>query len=335
MEWLFGLMLISFFVTLALVVPFIDVLYRLKFRRTRELAKQQKVDPERPMFDKMHKHKVGTPVGGGFLVIVVTLFLFVVLVPTLGADGGYKMFALVAAFLGFGLLGLYDDVHKFFQFKQDGRWGLKMRYKFVIQWVLAILIGWMLYHGMGFNNLYILGHNFYLGFAYIFFAAFVIVAFSNAFNITDGLDGLSGGLLIITLSGFLIVASSFVDLTLQLFIGIWLGAMFAFLYFNIFPARIWLGDVGALAFGAALGVISLMTAKPIPMAIVGGVFVIELLSSGLQILSKKYRGKKLFPIAPFHLWLQMRGWSEPTIVMRMWVFGVVCAVFGVWLSLVA
>lgn len=334
MQWLLGLMLISFFITAALVVPFIDILYKLKFRRTRELNKRDKIDPERPMFDKMHKHKVGTPVGGGLLIIIVTLVLYVFLVPTLGAEGGYKMLALVVALLGFGLLGLYDDIHKFFQFKQAGRWGLKMRYKFIIQWVIALIIGCILYYGIGLNNLYIAGHNFYLGFAYIFFAAFVIVAFSNAFNITDGLDGLSSGLLIITLSGFLVIASSFVDLTLQLFIGIWLGAMFAFLYFNIPPARIWLGDVGALAFGATLGVISLLTAKPLTMAVVGGVFVIELLSSGLQILSKKYLKRKLFPIAPFHLWFQMRGWSEYTIVMRLWVLGMVFTVFGVWLSLV-
>ena len=334
MQWLFGLMLLSFFVTLALVVPFIDILYKLKFRRTRELASKQKVDPERPLFDKMHKHKVGTPVGGGLLVIIVTLVMFVFLVPTLGAEGGFKMLALVMSFVGFGLLGLYDDIHKFFQFKQEGRWGLKMRYKFIIQWVIAISIGAVIYYGIGLNNLFIAGYNFYLGFAYIFFAAFVIVAFSNAFNITDGLDGLSSGLLIITLMGFLIIANTVVDLTLQLFMGIWLGAMIAFLYFNISPARVWLGDVGALAFGATLGVISLMTAKPLTMAVVGGVFVIELLSSGLQIISKKYRGKKLFPIAPFHLWLQMRGWAEATIVMRMWILGIVFAVFGVWLALV-
>lgn len=334
MQWLFGLVLLSFVITSALVVPFIDLLYKLKFRRTRELAKNAKADPDRSVFDKLHKHKIGTPVGGGILVILVTVVLFSILVPTLGADTGPKMVALLMAFLGFGLLGLYDDVHKFFQFKQRGRWGLKMRHKFIIQWVIGLAIGYVIYSGLSYNNVYIAGQNLYLGFVYIFFAAFVIVAFSNAFNITDGLDGLSGGLSIITLVGYLFIASSTLDLTLQIFIGIWLGAMFAFLYFNIHPARIWMGDVGALAFGAALGVISLLTAKPVAMAVVGGVFVIEFLSSGLQILSKKFLRRKLFPIAPFHLWLQMRGWTEPTIVMRLWILGAVFTFFGVWFALV-
>jgi phospho-N-acetylmuramoyl-pentapeptide-transferase len=306
-------------------------LYRLKFRRTRELVKG--TDKDKPIFDQMHKHKIGTPVGGGLLVIFVTILLSLILPPTMGYSGGVALFSLVVALLGFGALGLYDDIHKFFQFKQTGRWGLKMRWKFVIQWVIAIFIGYLLYQFGNIENVFIPGlGNFQLGFAYIFYAAFVIVAFSNAFNITDGLDGLSGGLLLICLLGFLVIASSLVDPTLQVFLGIWIGSLFAFLYFNVYPARFWMGDVGALAFGAALGVVALLTAKVLAMFIIGGVFIIELLSSATQLLSKRFLGRKLWPIAPFHLYLQKIGWEEPKIVTRLWLIGAIFAIFGVWLA---
>lgn len=328
MEKLLGLVLLSFFITALLVVPFIDLLYKLKFRRTREKSK----GTEKSLFDKLHGHKIGTPVGGGLLVIFVTVILSIFLTPAMDVDGGGRLWALLFALTGFGLLGLYDDIHKFFQFKQKGVWGLKMRWKFAIQWVLALIIGSILYY-LGYDNMYVpLLGNFLLGPAYIAFAAFVIVSFSNAFNITDGLDGLSGGLLIICLIGFLVIASSQVDPTLQIFLGIWLGSMFAFLYFNVYPARIWMGDVGALAFGAALGVVALLTAKVLAMVVIGGLFIVEVASSAIQLISLRLRKKKVFPIAPLHLYLQTIGWEEPKIVMRFWLIGAIFAIFGVWLS---
>jgi phospho-N-acetylmuramoyl-pentapeptide-transferase len=316
-----------------LVVPFINLLYKLKFRR----RVQETLD--QPIFNKLHNHKAGTPVGGGLLVILVTVFLSFFIMPliALPLDGQY--FALIAAMLGFGALGLYDDFRKFFNKENSGVWGLRMRQKFIIQWVIALAIGAILYYTMGYDNLYITGlGNFNLGVAYIFFAAFVIVSFSNAVNIADGLDGLAGGLTVICLFGFLVLVSLviggniLINPTLQTFLGIWIGSMFAFLYFNVFPARIWMGDVGALAFGAAIGVVALLTAKVFAMVIVGGVFVIEIGTSALQILSKKYRKKKLFPIAPLHLYLQKIGWEEPKIVMRFWLIGAIFAIFGVWLA---
>jgi phospho-N-acetylmuramoyl-pentapeptide-transferase len=332
MDKLLGLVLLSFVITALLVVPFIDLLYRVKFRRTRELSKGDEKLDDKKTFDRLHKHKIGTPVGGGLLVILVTVLLSSLLSPILGLNNGGALFSLLLALIGFGALGLYDDIHKFFQFKQTGRWGLQMRWKFLIQWIIALIIGYVLYT-MNFDNIYIpkLG-NFILGPAYVFYAAFIIVSFSNAFNITDGLDGLSGGLLIICLFGFLYIASSFVDPTLQVFLGIWIGSLFAFLYFNIYPARFWMGDVGALAFGAALGVVALLTAKVVAMVVIGGVFILEVSSSGTQILSKRFLKRKLWPVAPLHLYLQSLGWEEPKIVMRFWLIGAIFAIFGVWLA---
>jgi phospho-N-acetylmuramoyl-pentapeptide-transferase len=211
---------------------------------------------------------------------------------------------------------------------------LRMRQKFVIQWILGLVVGAIMYFVLGYDNLFVPGlGNFNLGIAYVAFAAFVVVAFSNAVNITDGLDGLAGGSLVICLLGFLVLASSLVNPTLQVFLGIWIGSMFAFLYFNVYPARIIMGDVGALAFGAALGVVALLTAKVFAIVIIGGIFIVELLSSAIQLTSKRYLHKKLFPVAPLHLYLQTRGWEEPKIVMRFWLIGAIFVFFGVWLSL--
>ena len=142
-------------------------------------------------------------------------------------------------------------------------------------------------------------------FLFIPFAAFVIVSFANAFNIADGLDGLSSGLLLICLAAFLAISSNQLDRPLGIFIAILMGSVGAFLYFNIYKARIWLGDVGSLSLGAVLAVIGLLTGKIIALAFIGGVFVIEISSSLIQIFAKKFFHKKVFPVSPFHLMVKL------------------------------
>jgi phospho-N-acetylmuramoyl-pentapeptide-transferase len=163
----------------------------------------------------------------------------------------------------------------------------------------------------------------------------IIVSFSNAYNISDGLDGLSTGLLTICLAAFLALASTVFDVTLATFVGIWIGALFAFLYFNIFPARIYLGDAGAYGFGATLAVVGLMTGKIFGLTVIGAMYIIIILTSMIQIFSKKFLHKKVFPIAPIHLYFRYLGWEEPKIVMRFWLAGVVFAVLGLWLALLS
>jgi phospho-N-acetylmuramoyl-pentapeptide-transferase len=162
----------------------------------------------------------------------------------------------------------------------------------------------------------------------------VIVAFVNAFNIADGLDGLASGLLLISLLAFLTINSQQLDQSLGIFISILIGSVAAFLYFNIYTARLWLGDVGSLSLGAALAIIGLLTGKTLALAVIGGVFVLEIGSSLLQLLSKKYRHKKILPAAPLHLYLQKRGWEEPKIVMRAWLIGFFFAVLGVYIAFI-
>ena len=341
MVQILGLVLLSFFVISLLIVPYINLLYRI--RLTRQHQKTRDIFEARTViFDRLHSHKAGIPVGGGTLIIFVVTFLYLVVVnlaPFFGVERTSiypfkkEVQILLFTFLSFGALGLYDDLRKTFGFKRANFWGIRFRYKFLIQWVLAFIIASMLYFGLGIN---IVNIRFFdiinLGLMYIPFAAFTIVAFTNAVNISDGLDGLASGLLLICLAAFLVMSSSILDTTLSVFLGLWIGSLIAFLYFNIWPARIMLGDVGALSFGATLAVTGLLLGKPIGLAVIGGMFVIEVVSSLIQILSKKIRKKKVFEVAPLHLWVQYKGWQEPKIVFRFWLAQLVLAIFGLWLS---
>lgn len=336
-----GLVIFSFLVTSVLVVPFINLLYKLKFyRRVQKTTDAQ--GQRTKIFDKFHNAKAGTPVGGGLLVIAATFLLYLILFPILSFLGTYirtaykmtdELNVLFFTFVSFGLLGFYDDIKKFFGFEKTGFFGLRMRHKFIIQWVLAFVISALMYFNLKIDiiNIPSLG-VLRLGPIFIPLAAFVIVSFANAFNITDGLDGLSSGLLLICLFAFWILSHTSLDTPLSVFIALWIGSLVAFLYFNIYPARIILGDVGALSFGATLAVVGLLIGKVVALAIIGGIFIVEGASSLIQILSKKFFKKRAFTVAPFHLWLQNQGWEEPKIVMRAWLAGIMLAVLGLWLA---
>ena len=338
-----GLLIFSFAITSILIVPFINLLYKIKFLR----AEQKTTDfqgSRASIFDKFHRQKAGTPVGGGLLIILIVFILYVFLFPLLSHLGVYvtavfpikeELNILFFTFISFGILGLYDDVMKFFGFKKTGFFGLRLRHKFVIQWALALIVAVLLSQNLKIDFIYIPYFGiFKLGWLYLPLAAAVIVAFANAFNITDGLDGLSAGLLMICLFAFWFISHTVLDTPLSVFLALWLGSLIAFLYFNVYPARVFLGDVGALSFGATMGVIGLLLGKVAALVIIGGLFVFEGGSSLLQILSKKILGRKLFACAPFHLWLQNKGWEEPKIVMRAWLAGIMLAIFGLWLAVI-
>ncbi len=335
MAQLLGLTLLSFFITGILLIPFIDFLYKIKLRR----QKQKTVDmfnKPTPVFDKFNNWKVGTPFGGGILIIVVVTVL------TLWAYGlfnidvkPWELFVILFTFIGFGTLGLYDDAKKLVIGKKASFFGLRFRYKFSIQWILAIIIASVLYKELGYDFVFVRGFGqATLGYLFIPFAAFVIVAYANAFNIADGLDGLASGLLLICLVAFLAITSNLLNQPLGIFIAILMGSIAAFLYFNIYKARIWLGDVGALSLGAVLAIIGLLTGKIIALVVIGGVFVIEIASSLIQILAKKFLGRKIFPVAPFHLWLLRLGWDEPKIVARAWLAGFFFAILGLYIAFI-
>lgn len=338
-----GLVIVSFIITSLVIVPFIDMLYRLKFQRQKQVT-MDAMGVRTSIFDKFHKHKAGTPVGGGLLVILVVTFLFGIMFYLLSLSGRsivqvyplYKeIFVIFFTFISFGILGLYDDIKKFFGFKKSKFFGMRLVHKFALQWILAFIISFMLYSWLGISFLHVpfLGIV-QMGWLFVPFAALTIVSFTNAVNITDGLDGLASGVLMICLVGFWILSASILDTPLSMFISLWIGSLIAFLYFNVYPARIFMGDVGALAFGASLAVSGLLLGKVIGLVVIGGVFFVEVLTSAVQLLSKKFLGRKYFPVAPFHLYLQQMGWEEPKIVMRAWLAGIILTIIGLWISVV-
>ncbi|MBU2051919.1 MAG: hypothetical protein U1C50_00820 [Patescibacteria group bacterium] len=343
MALLLGLLIFSFVITAILLVPFINLLYKLKFTRQFQVTRDA-FNRKTPIFDRFHQHKRGTPVGGGFLMIAIVSLLFFLLFPLakyLGVSVTHvypinaEVHVLFFTFLSFGLLGMYDDMMKFFHFDKSGFFGLRLRHKFLIQWILGLIIGLMLYINLGIDLLYIpFVSTLHLNWLYVPFAATVVVAFANAVNVTDGLDGLAGSVLMVALFAFWFLSASILDTPLSFFLALWLGSLIAFLYFNINPARLWLGDVGALAFGATFAVVGLLLGKVMALLIIGGIFVAEVLSSLLQLLSKRFRRKKLLPVSPLHLWLQLSGWEEPKIVSRATFASIMLAIFGVWLALI-
>lgn len=338
-----GILIFSFLITSILVVPFINLLYKLKMTRRKEGGGGEKES----LFDKLHDKKAGTPTGGGILLITIVTILFTIIFPIASYLGVYikssynlqnELLVIFVTFILFAILGLLDDVIKIFGKPRPGTFGswvgMGRSVKFGLQWVLALIVGGLLYFKLGIHILHLplINHIFDLGIFYIPFAAFVIVFFTNAFNFTDGLDGLASGLLMIYLFAYLIIASGTLDTPLSLFITLWLGAIIAFLYFNTYPARIFLGDAGALSFGSTIAVIGLLVGNIGALVVIGGLFIVEAASSAVQILWWKLFKKKLLPLAPIHHTFLAMGWEEPKIVMRAWLAGIVLAIFGLWLA---
>lgn len=338
-----GLIIFSFLISSFTVVPFINLLYKLKLTRGKEAPKKGKV----PLFDKLHDKKAGTPVGGGILILLLVITLFAIAFPMASRLGVFvqsaydlkgELWVIFLTFISFGVLGLLDDLVKIFGKPEKGPMGLwigmRRWQKFSLQWVLAFIISFLIYNNLGIHilNIPIIGVVFDMGIWYVPFAAFVIVAFTNAFNITDGLDGLATGLLLICLVAFGTIAAGSLDTPLSIFISIWMGSLIAFLYFNTWPARIFLGDAGALSFGATLAVMGLLTGSIIALVVIGGIFVLELTSSAVQMFGWRVLKRPILPLAPLHNTFLTMGWEEPKIVMRAWLTGIIFAIFGLWLA---
>lgn len=338
-----GLIIFSFLINSVFIVPFIDFLYKLKMTRKKEAGKGKKF-----LFDKLHDIKAGTPVGGGNYIILMTAVLFALIFPfarTLGVfiHSAYnnlhtEILIISVTFIGFGILGLLDDIVKMYGKPEKGAmgmWvGMKRGPKFALQILVALIAALLMYFKLGISILYIplIGITLNMGWLYIPFAVFVIVAFSNAFNITDGLDGLASGLLLICLMAFSVIAAGNLDTPLSIFLAIWVGSLIAFLYFNVYPARVWLGDAGAMSFGATLGLIGLLTGNVIALCVIGGIFIVEVISSAVQIYGWRRLNRPILPLAPLHNTFLVKGWQEPKIVMRAWITGIILAIFGLWLA---
>ncbi len=324
-------------------------------RKLRELAYGQYIREDGP---QSHQKKSGTPTMGGLLIIVSTV------IPTLLWTNLTNVYVWVAllGLISFSAIGFYDDYTKV---KKMQNLGLTARQKFTAQVICAMLIGFILLLLHAKNN-YSTAMNvpffksfkpdliitsllenpwtYAIAFApFYLFLILVIVGSSNAVNITDGLDGLATGLMIIASGAMTVLAYTsghrefavYLDLArlpgaaeLTIFCASMTGACLGFLWYNAHPAEVFMGDVGALGLGGALGTVAVLIKQEILLLFIGGVFVIELVSVMLQVSSYKLRKKRIFKMAPLHHHFEALGWTESKIIIRFWILGLVMALFA-------
>ena len=310
-----------------------------------KLGKQIRDEKAAPIMSSLHKAKSGTPTMGGILVWLTVLFLAVI-VFYLGEWSGLdilKKFNFLTrsqtllplgALVASALVGLLDDYLNVRKIGPNGG-GLKMRHRLAIYTVIAAVGAWWFYFKLDWHTIHMpfLG-NFDIGFWYLPIFIFIIVATSFSVNESDGLDGLAGGLLLAAFAAYGAIAFSQGKMELAAFCGAIAGGLLAFLWFNINPARFFMGDTGAMSLGVTLGIVAMLTNSVLLLPIIGFLFVVESFSVIIQILSKKIRGKKVFLSTPIHHHLEAKGWPEPKIVMRFWVIAGVTAVVGFIISLV-
>ena len=268
-----------------------------------------------------HLAKAGTPTMGGMLVVAVVLFLAMAL-----RIEDTSTLTPMLALMGVGTLGAIDD----FVNVRTGI-GIRGRWKLVWQTIVALLAAFYIQRHFGLTELNIpfVGEPIFIGAtAFILFVAFVIVGTSNAVNLTDGLDGLAGGVLIFSFVAFLLVALQAGQPNLAVFCALMIGALMGFLWFNVHPAQIIMGDSGALSFGATLAVVATITGQLPLLAIVGIVFVAVIMSVVIQVLSYRLRGRRIFRMAPLQHHFELIGWAEEKITLRFWIVAALAGLLG-------
>lgn len=337
---LFVLTAASFIISVAWT-PFLT-----KFLYRHKLGKPIRSSETAPVFSALHQSKEGTPTMGGVLIWGTTLAL--ALVPWMldrvahiaffhkfnfltRAETLLPLGALVSA----SLVGLLDDM---INIKRIGGavWGLRVRQRLIIYTLIAIVGAWWFVAKLNWTTLHVpFVGNFDIGLWYFPIFVFIIVATSHSVNVTDGLDGLAGGVLLsmfAALGGIAYVQGHY---HLAMLCGVIVGALLAFLWFNIPPARFYMGDTGAMGLGTMLGVVVMLTNTALLLPVIGLLLVLESSSVIVQVLSKRLRqGKKVFLSAPIHHHFQAKGWPESKVVMRFWIISAVTAVLGFILFLI-
>jgi len=311
-------LLLAFALVVILMPPYTRLLRHLGFaKRIREDGPQS------------HMVKWGTPTMGGLLLISVVLAVFVVL--RWPVQGG--VIAPIATLALVGLLGAVDDYLN----ARTGE-GISARQKLLWQTVVAVFVAWQIQSTYAISGIRVpfVGDVLVDPWIYVPFAAFAIVASSNAVNITDGLDGLSGGTLAFAFVSFMIIALLNVPAqpNIAFFSALIVGALLGYLWFNVHPAQVYMGDSGSLSFGATLAVVALITGQILVLPIIGLVFVLETLSDIIQIgYFKLSHGKRVFRMAPLHHHFELGGWDEEKITLRFWIVGILSGLLGVTLFL--
>ena len=319
-----GLM-IGFF--LAVVVGLILVPYLRKKKISQSISKF--VD---------HQSKAGTPTFGGFIFIIPTLLTMIFLYLRGSLEFSSSLIIVVFVFLAYAILGFVDDFKKY---KEKNNKGLSILQKLIIQTLIALVFFYIYMRGGGEPTLRIsfLNLNVNLGWFYGLFILFLLVGTSNAVNLTDGLDGLAGGLSAIAFLSYGIITwgTTWVQgyQEIAIFCFILVGGLLGFLVFNSHPAKIFMGDTGSQALGGALAAVAILTRHELSLAIIGGVFVVEALSSIIQIFAIRKLHRKVFLMAPIHHHFEKLGWDERDIVKMFWIVGFMLGMaaiyYGVWL----
>lgn len=308
-------------------------------RKLRVMSVTQQI---RGLGPEQHMAKAGTPTMGG-LIIMLSIFASVL---CWGDLGNPFMRVMLVSLGGFGFIGLLDD---YLKIKRRDSGGLGARYKFGLQILVALGIGLFLYLNPEDPYSDMLSLPFFkkwlfdLGWFYIPFTILVIVGSSNAVNLTDGIDGLAVGLVAVATlaNGALIYISGHRGLAdylqvlhlpllaeLTVFCGALFGAALGFLWYNAYPAEVFMGDVGSLGLGGVLGTLAVISKQEIVLALVGGIFVMETVSVVLQVASFRLTGRRIFRMAPIHHHFELKGWSEPKIIVRFWIVGIMLALLS-------
>lgn len=299
---------------------------------------QQYIREEGPEF---HKLKTGTPTMGGLLfltaALVATLLWVDLTQPT--------VWLVVFCAMLFALIGFRDDILKI---KRKQNQGLTARQKLLAQFAIGLLVGWYLYQSPEYDTVLYLPVfkeiNFDLGWLYIPFAAVVICGASNAVNLTDGLDGLAAGPTVIACLAYMVFVycasnarfAQYLQITfvpgaaeVTVLLAAVVGAVMGFLWYNTYPAQIFMGDVGSLSLGAILGLAALVAKQELILIVVGGLFVMEALSVIIQVAYFKLTGgRRVFRMAPLHHHFELKGWPEPKVIVRFWLIAVILAMIG-------
>lgn len=298
---------ISFIVSSILGPIIIPLLHKLKFG--------QNIRQEGP---KSHLKKAGTPTIGGLIFIFATIITMFVMV---GNPTDEAMIALYS-FVGFGFVGFLDDLLKIIKKKNEG---LTSGQKMILLLIVSGFLTWYAYKYIGTSiNIPFLNGQINLGLFYIPAAMFYFAGVTNAVNLTDGLDGLATSVTVLVTTFLGIISYNLGHISLAIFCVALAGALLAFLRFNAFPARVFMGDTGSLALGGAVAMVALILKMPLILVLIGIIYVIETLSVILQVASFKLTGKRIFKMAPIHHHFEQLGWSETKIVS---VFSIITVVF--------
>lgn len=302
------------------------------------LLKKLKVGQHVSLFVDKHLKKEGIPTMGGFIFIFPTIITIIILLLTNRLVWSNNLFIILFVFLAYGFLGFIDD---FLKVKRGNNEGLSEMTKLFGQLVIALVFFYIYVKSGHPTELYIhtLGIRIEMSWLYGVFILFILIASSNAVNITDGLDGLAGGLSLIAFLALGLISWNSIWIMgyeeIAVFCFILVGSLLGYLFFNTNPAKIIMGDTGSLALGAAMASIAILTKHEITFVIIAGVFILETLSVIIQMISLKMTGKKVFLMAPLHHHFEKLGWLESDIVKSFWVVGILLAMaavlFAVWI----